>query len=312
MRSITSNPIIRLEFLRRFRSGTAAWGIPILTLVPGIAVTVAYAAGTNSVTQGGTDAVAVGGAPFVPFGPGNIGDNGLVLGNDNAITVDQVTSFGVPMFVAIFAAIVFALMILVPAVVGGSVSSERNNLTLQPLQLTALTPLDIVMGKLVASLAYLLLLLVCLSPVLAIPFLVGGVAVGTMLGAFGILVLVCVELAAVALAVSAVLKRPVTSIVTSLIVTGTVVVGPFIAMVSGFFLQRSGGDVDVRTSVYRLLACASPVSLFSWLGDIGDADVGDFAGTTGRVGSVVAWVVITVGALWIARRSVTAPVARDR
>ena len=58
---IFSNPLVRLEFLRRFRSGAAAWGIPLIVLLPGIAVVIAYQAGTSIQTNefGGQDNFAV-------------------------------------------------------------------------------------------------------------------------------------------------------------------------------------------------------------------------------------------------------------
>lgn len=330
MVAITSNPIIRLEFLRRFRSSIAAWGIPLLTLVPGIAVSIAYSSGTNKVNQG-VETVGAAADVNVQFQGGFVGNlpQGMVISNTGelvpaagqafgsgkalaGVTVNQITSFGMPMYVTLFAAIIFTLMILVPAVVGGSISSERGNMTLQPLQLTALKPFDIVFGKLVASLAYLVLLLLCLTPVMATPFLVGGVPFVDVLRSFGLLLLLCVELAAVALAVSSLVKRPTAAIIGSLLVTGVVVAGPLIAMGLGFWSQENSGGLVAERSAFRLLGAASPVSVFTWSGKLGDFDPGGFADTSGRVLSVVFWVVVTVGSLLIARRAVTAPVRRDR
>ena len=36
--SLFSNPLVRLEFMRRFRGGLAAWGIPLMVFLPGVAV----------------------------------------------------------------------------------------------------------------------------------------------------------------------------------------------------------------------------------------------------------------------------------
>lgn len=299
MPRILDNPLIRLEFLRRFRSSMAAWGIPLLTVLPGIAVTIAYSAGTSSVFD---NVMMMGG----PDGGGGMGE---VM---NAVSVDQVRSFGLPMYIALFATVTFSLMILVPAVVGGSISTERSNMTLQPLQLTALRPIDIVTGKLVASMAYLLLLLLCLTPVLATPFLVGGVPVLEVVRSFGILVLICVELAAVALMVSSVLKKAATSIVTALIATGVVVIGPFLAMALAFYVQAAGQPFRPEFSASRYIACLSPVSLFSWAGDVEEFNPGEWAGSGIRVASLICWGGITIACLAAARLGVTAPVKQDR
>ena len=196
--------------------------------------------------------------------------------------------------------------------VGGSIASERDAQTLQPLQLTALSPGDIVAGKLVASMAYLLLLLVCLAPALTIPFLVGGVSLGGALKSFGVLFLICLELAAVALAVSAVLRRAVTANITALITTVALMLGPFVVMAFAFLARSRDPGFQADVSALRLLGSLSPVSLFSWVGTIGLAETGEFAGTAGRVWSVAWWALITAGALLVARRSVTAPTVRDR
>lgn len=297
MRSVVSNPLVRLEFLRRFRTGGAAWGIPLLTIVPGIAVTIAYASATRSLDS-------------LVMGMDAMGGNSMK--ELDGVSVSQVAGTGAPMFVALIAGVVFTLLVLIPAVVGGSISNERNNQTLQPLQLTSLTPTDILFGKLVSSTAYLFLLMLCLAPVVAVPFLVGGVSFANLLTAYLVLGMICVELAAVALAVSALLSKPVVSIVSSLIVTGVLVIGPWVLMGLAFWAQATEGRVVPEDSVYRLLACPSPIALFSLVGDVGTASASDFAGTAGVVGAIVSWAIVTVGALIVARARLRAPVERDR
>lgn len=318
MPTLFSNPLVRLEFLRRFRGGLAAWGIPLMVLLPGAAVVIAYQAGTAIqqndffgqpdeffIDENGMEVVGVG--PDMGFD-----EMGEPQQLNRGVSVGQVDDFGEPMLIALIVTAIGALMILVPAVAGGAISSERDAQTLQPLQLTALGPSEIVLGKLVASMAYLLLLLVCLAPALTIPFLVGGVSLSGVLKSFGLLFLVCVELAAVALAVSAALRRAVTSIITSLLLTGVLMIGPFVAM--GFFFLIGSRDPGFQgdISVFRLVAAVSPVSIFSWVGDLGTVNTGEFAGTSGRVWSMAFWVVITTVSLLIARRSVTAPTVKDR
>jgi ABC-type transport system involved in multi-copper enzyme maturation permease subunit len=294
--SLFSNPLVRLEFMRRFRGGLAAWGIPLMVFLPGVAVVIAYLAGTSNQQNDLMDQ--------------GFGGAGAMMAD--GISVNQVDNFGEPMFFALMVTALLALMVLVPAVLGGSIASERDAQTLQPLQLTSLRPSDIVAGKLVSSLAYLLLLLTCLAPAMTIPFLVGGVTLSGVLKSFGLLFLVCVELAAMALAISAALRRSVSAIITSLLATGFLMVGPFVMMGVAFMVGSRNLGFQGDRSVLRLLGSFSPVSLFSWVGTVGSVDTGGFAGTSGRVWSLVWWAVITFGSLLIARRSVTAPTVRDR
>lgn len=79
----------------------------------------------------------------------------------------------------IFVASIEFVMILVimPALTSGSISGERERQTLNLLLTTRMTPADIVVGKLLASLSTVLLLVVSSFPVLALVFIYGGVTV---------------------------------------------------------------------------------------------------------------------------------------
>lgn len=62
-----------------------------------------------------------------------------------------------------------------PAVAAGAISGERERQTLDVLIVSGMTPLRIVWGKLIASVAFMLLLLVAALPLFATVFLFGGV-----------------------------------------------------------------------------------------------------------------------------------------
>ena len=46
--SLFSNPLVRLEFMRRFRGGLAAWGIPLMVFLPGVAVVIVEQSGKKN------------------------------------------------------------------------------------------------------------------------------------------------------------------------------------------------------------------------------------------------------------------------
>lgn len=286
-----SNPLVKLEFLRRFRSATAAWAIPLVIGLPGLAVTIGYA-------------TIVSPSQFDNFG--NQVDNA-------AFTVSDLRGVGIGMFVAVLSALMVALMMLVPSLVGGSIAGERQNQTLQPLQLTDMTPAQIVGGKLVSSLAYLLVLLACTAPVLAIPFLLGGTTAVQVVGAAVVLMLITIELAALSLAASATMSRPTTGIVVSLLACAALVIGPWIVMGLGFASAARGSiNFDAGESSLRYLASFSPLSLGSWVIDAGDPEFETVARTGDKVASLFWFVAVTVASLWFAKVKVTAPVERDR
>ncbi|MCI9146784.1 MAG: ABC transporter permease [Hungatella sp.] len=69
------------------------------------------------------------------------------------------------------------ILLIVPALTSGSISGERERQTLNLLLTTRMTPGDIVIGKLMASLSTIFLLIVSSFPVLALVFIYGGVTV---------------------------------------------------------------------------------------------------------------------------------------
>lgn len=69
------------------------------------------------------------------------------------------------------------LLFLVPAITAGTISGERERQTLDLMLTTSMSPTDIVLGKLLASLSTVLLLIVSSFPIIALVFIYGGVMV---------------------------------------------------------------------------------------------------------------------------------------
>lgn len=69
------------------------------------------------------------------------------------------------------------ILLIVPALTSGSISGERERQTLNLLLTTRMTPGDIVIGKLMAGMSTMILLIVSSFPVLALVFIYGGVTV---------------------------------------------------------------------------------------------------------------------------------------
>ncbi len=87
----------------------------------------------------------------------------------------QYSSFvGLYIFVAVVEFVL--LLFIVPALTAGTISGERERQTLNMLLTTHMTPWDIVLGKLGASLSNILLMIVSSFPILALGFIYGGVA----------------------------------------------------------------------------------------------------------------------------------------
>ena len=133
---------------------------------------------------------------------------------------------------AIFQWLLFFMLLLVcfivPGLTAAAISGERERQTLVSLQITLLRPWSIVVGKLLASLAFVALLIVASLPLVTIPFLVGGVSVAEVVQGLVMVLATAVILACLALACSAVLRRTQGATVLSYGLTLALVLGTLI------------------------------------------------------------------------------------
>lgn len=169
------------------------------------------------------------------------------LGASNDVGSD---GFGNPLAAAavgrsIFQWLLFFMLMLVcfivPGLTAAAISGERERQTLVSLQLTLLRPRSIVVGKVLASLAFVTLLVVASLPLLSVPFLVGGVSVGEVAQGVAMLLVTAVALASLAVACSALLRRTQAATVVAYGLTLGMVVGTFVV----YGAQRAlDGPVD--------------------------------------------------------------------
>ncbi|MBW3624730.1 MAG: ABC transporter permease [Armatimonadetes bacterium] len=113
----------------------------------------------------------------------------------------------------VFGTIGFVQLVLVsavaPALTAGSVTIEREQLTLDLLRMTRLSPFSILSGKLASSLSYLGLLVLSSLPLMGLGFLFGGVSPAEVLSAYGLILSLGGLAGAVGLWWSVVCKRTV-------------------------------------------------------------------------------------------------------
>ncbi len=128
---------------------------------------------------------------------------------------------------------VLLLALITPALTAGAISGERERKTLDLLLVTRASPLGIVLGKLLGSLATVLFLLVASLPAFTLVYLFGGVPplyVGMVLAVAAVTAVSC---AALGLFLSAVLKRTLlASVLAYMLVFAVVLVIPFVSWIS--------------------------------------------------------------------------------
>lgn len=124
--------------------------------------------------------------------------------------------------------LVLLLSFIAPAVAAGAVSGERERRTYDLLLVTGASLTGIVLGKWLASVAYLLFLVLAALPLLALVFLFGGVPPGTMLMAVLVCLLTGLGYGALGLCLSAVLKRSQAATIVSLVLVFMLIFGTLV------------------------------------------------------------------------------------
>jgi ABC-type transport system involved in multi-copper enzyme maturation permease subunit len=110
-------------------------------------------------------------------------------------------------FGAFFGVQLVVIGLMTPVMVAGAIAEEKERRTLEFVLATDLRSREIVLGKLAARLANLLLLLITGLPVLALLQFFGGVDPGELLAAFAVTLLTLLGAASLSILMSALLRR---------------------------------------------------------------------------------------------------------
>ena len=144
------------------------------------------------------------------------------------------------MFVA---ALEFVMVVfLMPALTAGSISGERERRTLELMLTTKMTPADIILGKLAASLSTMALLIVSSFPVLAMMFIYGGVTVRDIGFLFLCYMASALLVGSIGICCSAVFQKTTVATVASYGILGILVLGTYLVNRLALYLHQWGGD----------------------------------------------------------------------
>jgi ABC-2 type transport system permease protein len=151
-------------------------------------------------------------------------------------------SVGRTMFHTLLFFMLMLVCFIVPGLTAGSVAGERERQTLVPLQVTPLRPRSILVGKLLASLAYISLLVVATLPLIGVSFLLGGVTLSEVVRGVAMVLVVAVTLACLALLCSTYLRRVQGATVVSYAVVLFLAVGTFFLYGAQLLATRQGAE----------------------------------------------------------------------
>jgi ABC-type transport system involved in multi-copper enzyme maturation permease subunit len=129
--------------------------------------------------------------------------------------------------------VVFQMVLLAfvtPALTAGAISGERERQTIDLLFVTLIPPFSIIWGKLLASISFILLLLLLSVPIFSLVFLFGGIELDQVLYAFVVMAVTALTLGTIGIAFSTWLRRTLPATVAAyatafVLLAGTLVYG---------------------------------------------------------------------------------------
>ncbi len=226
IQDITRNPVLRRELIERASSKRAAVAMTLWLLLLSALASLVYFAYTST---GQVDPITTDGAQ---------------IGKD----LFEWTLFGM----------LGLVLFLVPAFTASSVAGERTRQTLVPVQVTALSPLAIVLGKSLAAIAFTLLLVIAAAPILAVAFLIGGVGLTDIAKGLGMLVLTAIMLGTVGIMFSSLFRKVQAAIVMTYGFVLAITIGTFVLLVAVAIVQDVTNEDDRQPEPPKELLIANP------------------------------------------------------
>lgn len=176
----------------------------------------------------------------------------------------------------LLAAMLVILLFVVPGISANAITGERERQTLVPLQVSLVGPAGILIGKVGASSAFALLLLIAAAPLLAIPYLIGGVSLGQVLLSLGVLAATAVILAAIGVACSALFRRTQAATLVAYGIVLLLVLGTPVALAALAVIDSSRGSDDPDPPL-EVLYPNPFVALADAAGDVSETGDGPFS-----------------------------------
>ena len=137
----------------------------------------------------------------------------------------------------------FLVIFIVPGLTGSAIAGERDRQTWELLLSTQVSALWIVLGKLLASLSYVFLLMLASLPLFSLVFLFGGVSPDQVALAFLISMVSALTLGAIGVFLSVVIRRGPTATVIAYAVTFVLLIGTLLLTIFlGVTTNRSVDD----------------------------------------------------------------------
>jgi len=139
----------------------------------------------------------------------------LTRSSQGLVTNGGSPSYGSQIFLYLVIFQMALLAFITPALTAGAISGERERQTIDLLFVTRIPPFALIWGKLLASMSFVVLLLLLSVPIFSLVFLFGGVELDQMLEAFLLIGVTALTLGLIGIAMSTLFRRTLTATVTS-------------------------------------------------------------------------------------------------
>ena len=148
----------------------------------------------------------------------------------NSFNPGQAANYGHQLFLYLILFQMGLIAFVTPALTAGAISGERERQTIDLLFVTRIPAFSIVWGKLIASMSFVLLLLVLSVPIFSLVFLFGGIELDQVVTSFLVTLVAALTLGLIGITFSAILPRTLPSTVAAygagfILLAGTYVYG---------------------------------------------------------------------------------------
>lgn len=135
------------------------------------------------------------------------------------------------------------LIFIMPALTAGGISGERERQTLELMLTTRMTPAEIVLGKMMASLSTMSLMIISSFPILAMVFVYGGVTLNDIIVLLLCYVAAALFVGSLGICCSAVFRKSTLSTVVSYGLMAMVVIGTYGVNQFAIYMSQMHADV---------------------------------------------------------------------
>lgn len=152
------------------------------------------------------------------------------------------------------------IIIIVPAITGGSINGERERQTFDLMLVSRMKPFSIVAGKLLAGIAVVILMIIASAPVFAITIQFGGASVKDVLLLMLYFMFSAVCLGSVSILFSALIKKSAVSMVLVYVLAGVLTFGTLVVFIlyADYHWMMAGDYPPVW--IYKLVMAANPLA----------------------------------------------------